>query len=304
MQSTRGILLMVTAISLFSIMGALVKAADQIPSGQTVFFRAFCALPVICLWLAMRGELADGLRVRNWRSHAVRGIVGSAAMGLGFLGLKLLPLPEVTALRFITPILAVILAALMLGERIRLIRMSAVVVGLIGVMIVMWPRLSFDVGDAALIGVMVTLGSAALAALSQIFVKAMAAQEKTTAIVFWFSATASVLSLLSIPFGWVMPAGIEWVYLIGAGLVGGLGQIIVTMSYKHADVGTLAPFTYTSMIWALIIGYFVFAEVPTVPMLLGAALVIAAGIAIVLRERQLGHQRTAEHKVRRQEKGL
>lgn len=300
MFPTRGILLMLAAISLFSIMGALVKAADGIPSGQAVFFRAFCALPVICLWLSLRGELREGLRVNNWRSHAVRGIAGSIAMGLGFYGLRLLPLPEVTALRFVTPILVLIFAAILLRERIRLVRVSAVIVGLIGVLIVMWPRLTFDVGDTALIGVIVTLGSAALAALSQIFIKAMAATEKTTAIVFWFSSTAATLSLLSLPFGWVMPVGWEWVYLIGAGLVGGLGQILVTSSYKYAEASMLAPFTYVSMIWALIIGYFVFAEVPTVPMLLGAGLVIASGAFIVWRERQLGLQRTAERKVQAQ----
>ena len=269
-----------------------------------MFFRAFCALPVICIWLAMRGNLRDGLRVESWKSHAVRGIAGSAAMGLGFYGLRLLPLPEVTALRFVTPILVVIFAALILGERIRLLRVTAVTVGLVGVMIVMWPRLSFDLGDLALIGVIVTLGSAGLAALSQIFVKAMSATEKTTAIVFWFSLTASCFGLLTIPFGWVLPEGREWLFLIGAGLFGGLGQILVTASYKFADVSLLAPFTYVSMIWALIIGYFVFAEVPTVQMLLGAALVIASGAFIVWREQQLGLRRTAESKLQGHAKGL
>ena len=232
MSPNRGILLMVMAISLFSIMGAFVKAAERIPAGEAVFFRAFCALPVICIWLLMRGELGAGLRVQNWRSHAFRGLAGSMAMGLGFWGLRLLPLPEVTALRFVTPILVLIFAALILGERIRMIRVSAVIVGLAGVMIVMWPRLSFDLGDAALIGVIVTLGSAGMAALSQVFIKTMAATEKTTAIVFWFSSTAATLSLLTIPFGWVMPEGREWLFLIGAGLIGGLGQILVTASYK------------------------------------------------------------------------
>jgi len=303
MSSTRGILLMMAAISCFSIMGALVKAADRIPAGEAVFFRAACGLPVICIWLLMRHDLGPGLRVQNWRSHALRGMAGTTAMGLGFFGLKLLPLPEITALRFITPILVVIFAALILGERIRLFRLSAVFVGLIGVMIVMWPRLSFDVGDMALIGVMVTLGSATLAALSQIFIKKMAGTERTTAIVFWFSMTATSFSLLTIPFGWVMPVGQEWLFLIGAGSIGGMGQIMVTASYKYADAGTLAPFTYVSMIWALLIGYFVFAEVPTLPMLLGAGLVIAAGVAIVLRERQLGLRRVAEAKIQGQGQG-
>ena len=297
MSPNRGILLMVMAISLFSIMGAFVKAAERIPAGEAVFFRASCALPVICIWLLIRGELGAGLRVQNWHSHAFRGLAGSMAMGLGFWGLRLLPLPEVTALRFVTPILVLIFAALILGERIRMIRVSAVIVGLAGVMIVMWPRLSFDLGDAALIGVIVTLGSAGMAALSQVFIKTMAATEKTTAIVFWFSSTAATLSLLTIPFGWVMPEGREWAFLIGAGLIGGLGQILVTASYKYAEASMLAPFTYVSMIWALLIGYFAFAEVPTVPMLIGAGLVISSGVAIVLRERALGVQRSAERKV-------
>ena len=299
-SSSRGILLIVSAISLFVIMGSLIKAADRIPAGEAVFFRAFCALPVIVAWLVARGDLGAGLRVADWRSHALRGIAGSTAMGLGFVGLKLLPLPEVTAIRFATPILTVIFAALILAERVRLIRFSAVLVGLGGVMIVMWPRLQFQGGDLALIGALVTLGSAGLAALSQVFIKAMAGTERTTAIVFWFSMTASSLSLLTIPFGWVMPVGGEWVLLIGAGLLGGLGQILLTASYRFADASVLAPFTYVSMIWALLIGYFIFDEVPTVPMLGGAALVIAAGVAIVLRERQLGLRRLAERKVQGQ----
>ncbi|MCG6904497.1 MAG: DMT family transporter [Rhodobacter sp.] len=297
MSSSRGILLIIGAISLFVIMGSMVKAADRIPAGEAVFFRAFCALPVIVAWLAARGDLGAGLHVESWRSHALRGIAGSIAMGLGFVGLKLLPLPEVTAIRFATPILTVIFAALILSEKVRLIRLSAVLVGLIGVMIVMWPRLQFQGGDLAMLGALVTLGSAGLAALSQVFIKAMAGSERTTAIVFWFSLTASCLSLLTLPFGWVVPLGHEWTLLIGAGLLGGLGQILLTSSYRFADASVLAPFTYVSMIWALLIGYFIFDEVPTAPMLLGAALVISAGVAIVLRERQLGLRRTAERKV-------
>ncbi len=298
MKSLHGIALMVSAVSVFVVMQSLVKAADRIPSGETVFFRAFCALPVIVAWLWIRGELASGLRVNSLAGHAVRGIVGSLAMALGFLGLKLLPLPEATAIRFATPILIVVFAALFLGERIRLFRISAVAVGLLGVVVVMWPQLSLDLGGAARIGALVTLASAALAALAQIFIKAMSATERTEAIVFWFSLTASCLALLSAPFGWVRPIGWEWVWLIGAGLFGGAGQILMTASYRYADASTLAPFTYLSMIWALIIGYFIFDEAPTLPMLMGAGLVVAAGIAIVLRERKLGRDTAAEERIR------
>lgn len=293
----RGIFLMIAAITLLTVMAALVKAADRVPAGQAVFFRAFMSLPVVVIWLAAMGQLADGLRTNSWASHAKRAVIGSVAMGLGFAGLRYLPLPEVTALRFVTPILVVLFAAVMLGERIRLVRISAVVVGLAGVLVMLWPRLTFDTGDAALFGAALVLASAGLAALAQILIKSMTAREHTAAIVFYFLLTASLLSLLTLPFGWVWPTGRELLLLVGAGAVGGLGQILLTSSYRYADAGVLAPYTYVSMIWAVVIGYVVFAEVPTVPMLSGAALVIASGVAIWYRERQLGLRRAAEGKV-------
>ncbi|MBT0957607.1 DMT family transporter [Alphaproteobacteria bacterium KMM 3653] len=292
----RGIGLMCAAIAVFTVMTALIKAA-AVPAGQAVFFRSFFALPVIGLWLWAIKDLRDGLKtVRPW-NHVIRGTAGTMAMGLGFAGLAYLPLPEVTAIRFATPIMIVIFAALILGEKFRAVRMVAVFTGLIGVMIVMWPRLSFGGGDGALFGAVVTLASAALAALAQIFVKSMAGTERTAAIVFYFSVTAAVLSLVTIPFGWVWPTGAQLALLIGAGFAGGVGQICLTSSYRFAEASTLAPFTYTGMIWALIIGYFVFSEVPTMPMLLGAGLVILSGIAIVLREQALGLKKTAQRKL-------
>ena len=100
-----------------------------------------------------------------------------------------------------------------------------------------------------------------------------------------------MLSLATIPFGWVMPTPTEAALLIGAGLLGGLGQILLTESYRHAETAVIAPFDYTSMLLALAVGYFAFAEVPTIPMLLGAGLVVGAGLLIIYRERQLGLER-------------
>ncbi|MDG2451505.1 MAG: DMT family transporter [Paracoccaceae bacterium] len=298
----RGVMLMMSAVTLFVVMQAFIKAAGRVPAGQAVFFRSFFALPVILMWLWIRHDMRDGLKTKNWKGHALRGICGTTAMGLGFYGLKFLPLPETTAIRFVTPILIVIFAAVLLGETFRKVRLAAVLLGLCGVLIIMWPRLTFDLGDMAMIGVIVTLGSSALAALAQIFVKAMAGRERTAAIVFYFSLTASTLGLMTAPFGWVMPIGVEWAYLIGAGLIGGVGQILLTSSYRFADASTLAPFTYVSMLWALIIGYFWFAEVPTLTMLFGAGLIIVAGVIIVLRERALGREETAERKLMAQGK--
>ena len=300
MRPARGILLIVLAVTVFSLMSAFVKAAGRVPAGEAVFFRSACALPIILIWLAMRGDLKHGLHTENYRGHIYRSVAGTLAMGLGFAGLKFLPLPEVTALRFVTPIMIVIFAAILLGERIRMVRLAAVLTGLVGVLIILWPRLDAGLAGAGrreLIGAGMVLASAGFAAFAQIAIKRMAGVEKTAAIVFYFSMTSMVLSLFSLPFGWVWPVGMEWFYLIGAGVVGGVGQILLTSSYRFADASTLAPFTYVSMIWSLLIGYFAFGEVPTWAMLAGAALIILSGVAIVLRERQLGLARTATRNV-------
>lgn len=296
MKPARGILLIILAVTVFSVMSGFVKAADRVPAGQAVFFRSACALPVVIVWLWLRGDLSHGLRTQNYRGHIMRSVAGTIAMALGFAGLKFLPLPEVTALRFVTPIMIVIFAAILLGEQIRLVRLSAVLMGLMGVLIILWPRLGDGLdgaGQREMIGAAMVLGSAAFAAFAQIFIKRMASIESTAAIVFYFSLTSLSLSLLSAPFGWVWPTQTELALLVGAGLVGGLGQVLLTSSYRYADASVLAPFTYVSMIWALLIGYFFFDEVPTVAMLAGAALVILSGVVIVLRERQLGRGRAA-----------
>lgn len=297
MRPILGIALTTGGVFLLTIMNAMVKAAEDVPVGQTIFFRAGFSLPLIALWLWSRGDLPSGLKVNSVRSHVVRAVAGSGAMALGFAGLRYLPLPEVTALRFITPILIVIFAAILLKERVRLLRISAVAVGLVGVFIIMWPRLTLTGGEREFIGTMMILSSALLASLAQIFVKAMAAKESTAAIVFYFSGTATLLALATIPWGWVWPTPLEWALLIGSGLLGGLGQICVTSSYRFGDASLLAPFTYSAMIWSLLLGFFVFGELPTGQMLGGAALVICAGIFIVWREHQLGRDRAARGKI-------
>ncbi len=291
----RAILLKVAAIFLFMVMAALIKAAtDEVPPGQAVFFRSFCALPVIILWIWQRGQLNEALIPNNLMGHVWRGIFGTTAMVLTFAGLSILPLPEVTAIGYATPIVTVILAALMLGERIRIFRISAVALGLVGVLIVIWPRLTLasdDLSRTATMGALMVLAAAILRALVQIHVRTLVKTEHTAAIVFYFSMTASCLSLLTIPFGWVWPSFNAMVLLISAGLIGAIAQILVTASFRFAGASALAPFDYTSMIFAALIGYVVFAEVPTLSIWLGASLVIAGGILILWRERQLGLER-------------
>lgn len=299
MSPLRGILLKLVSVLIFIVMAALIKAtAAHVPPGEAVFFRSFFAIPVILVWLALRRELHSGMRVASPIGHVWRGVLGSTAMGLGFAGLGLLPLPEVTAIGYASPLLTVVFAAMFLGEQVRAFRLAAVGMGLVGVLIVLSPRLGAvgEASDREALGAMVVLMGALCSALAQVFVRKLVATERTSAIVFWFSVTASGLSLLTIPFGWVIPAPRDAALLVLAGVFGGFGQIFLTSSYRYADAGVIAPFEYASMIFALAIGYFVFDEVPTLIMLGGAALVIAAGVLIIWRERQLGLERARQRK--------
>ncbi|QJF52916.1 DMT family transporter [Roseobacter ponti] len=299
------IALKLSAVFLFMVMAALIKTiSGHVPPGQAVFFRSFFALPVIVIWLWQQGKLSQGLVPSNLMGHVWRGLFGTAAMGLTFAGLGLLPLPEVTAIGYATPIFTVIFAAVFLGERIRLFRLSAVALGLVGVLIVIAPRLSIDADEmttAASLGAMMVLVASILRALVQIHVRRLVQTDSTAAIVFYFSVTASCIALLSAPVGWVVdtPAFVwvrpeAWVVglLITAGLIGGVAQIMVTSSYRFGGAAMLAPFDYASMIFAGLIGYIAFNEVPTGPIVLGAALVIAGGALIMWRERQLGVDRS------------
>lgn len=301
MRPMRGIGLKVVSVVVFIAMASLIKAVDgRVPPGEVVFFRSFFALPVILVWLTLRREMPAGLRTQNPLGHLWRGFAGTTAMGLGFAGLALLPLPEVTAIGYAAPLLTVVFAAMFLGEQVRAFRLIAVVVGLAGVLIVLSPRLgafgseSDAEGVRATLGAIVVLGGAVFNALAQVFVRKLVGTERTSTIVLYFSLTASGLALLTLPFGWVVPDPGDAALLILAGLLGGVGQIFLTASYREADASVVAPFEYVSILFALAIGFAVFDEVPTPTMLAGAGIVIAAGIAIIWRERQLGIERARQ----------
>jgi drug/metabolite transporter (DMT)-like permease len=300
MRPLRGIALKLASVLVFIVMASLIKAtAQHVPAGQAVFFRSAFAIPVIVVWLIWRRELATGLKAKAPMGHVWRGVVGTLAMGLGFAGLGYLPLPEVTAIGYAAPLLTVVFAAMFLGEEVRLFRISAVALGMTGVLIVLAPRLSIspdNAGTAEAFGAMLVLGGAVFAALAQVFVRKLVNTEKTAAIVFYFSLTATLLSLVTLPFGWVWPTRGETALLVASGLLGGLGQILLTSSYREADASLVAPFDYASMIFALLIGYFIFAEIPTGTMLGGAALIVTAGVLIIWRERQLGLERARQRK--------
>lgn len=296
----KGIMLKLISVLVFTIMAALLKAtAPEVPAGQQVFFRSFFALPVILAWVIWRGELRVGLRVADPLSHVWRGVAGSIAMGCSFAGLGLLPFPEATALGYAMPLLTVVFAAMFLGERVGWFRLSMVMMGMGGVMLVLSPRFGVSAETVTVyqtLGAVMTLAGATFGALAQVFIRKMVDDERTSAIVFWFSVTATILSLATLPFGWVIPDAGTTAVLVLIGLLGGVGQILLTSSYRFADASVVAPFEYSSMVMALLIGWFVFGEGMSGLMAFGAAIIMAAGIAIILRERRLGLERARARK--------
>ncbi|NTT85331.1 DMT family transporter [Tabrizicola fusiformis] len=285
----RGIALKLASVLLFVAMQALIKqTAARVPPGEAMAFRSAFAIPVILLWLVWQREFRLGLRPAAPFGHLWRGVMGGVSMGLGFAGLGYLPLPEVTAIGYAAPLLTVIFAAMFLDEKVPLARGLAVLAGFGGVLLVLTPRLSVGVdGPEALahaLGAMLVLGSAVFAALAQVFVRKLLGSDRTPVIVFWFSVTSLALSLVTLPFGWVVPGPGDALALVLAGVVGGAAQILLTTSYRHADASVVAPFDYASMLVALLVGFFVFQEAPGPMVLAGAAVISAAGLAVIWQE--------------------
>ncbi|MFM1813764.1 MAG: hypothetical protein RLZ98_459 [Pseudomonadota bacterium] len=294
-----GIMLKITAVLLFTTMFACVKAtADVVPPGEAVFFRSFFTLVPVFAYVWLKGDSLKVLRARNPVGHAWRGGLSALAMVLNFTAVGLLPLADVIAIGYAMPMFTTIFAALLIGEVVRGYRWAAIVIGLVGVLIIMWPRLEFLRGDVAqwgaLAGALSAVAAAALVGLGLVVVRMLVSGESTASIVFHFALYCSAGSLLTLPFGWTVPDPASAAILVLAGLSGGTAQLLLTESIRHADMSTLAPFEYVSMLATVAIAYLLFAEVPTAWTLGGASLVIGAGLLIVWRERRLAQERKAQ----------
>ena len=286
-----GIAFKVASVIVFLAMSALLKAAEGVPAGELAFFRSFFAILPVVIFLAWRRQLREGVKTKYPLRHLARGLAGTGGMLFGFYALTKLPFAEATTLNYATPLVIVVISALFMDEVVRLYRWSAVILGLVGVIIISWPRLtllSSGVDQDAAIGVGAAMMACLFAATAMVQVRKLVHTEKSATIVFYFSISSSVISLLTLPLGWVMPSPQALVLLVTAGICGGIAQILLTESYRHADMSVVAPFEYTSLIFSIAIGYFVFNDPPTWHVLVGGVIVVGSALYIIFRERQLG----------------
>ena len=279
----------VGATLLLTTMFALAKITQSygVNVVEIVFFRQSIAiLPVLALVLI--GPGLASLKTQRPLMHASRTAIGTTGMILNFITVGLLPLAETQALWFATPLFATILSAMILREAVGVHRWSAVAMGFIGVMLVIQPQS----GHLPILGAATGLTSALLTAFVTILLRQMGRTEPALTTVFWF------FTMSSIPLAFVMPWFIQphppvvWALLIAMGIVGGFGQVALTMSLQYAPVATLAPVDYAGLIWSTVFGVWLFAEVPTAWTWIGAPIIIGSGLYIVWREHRLGRVNT------------
>jgi drug/metabolite transporter (DMT)-like permease len=283
-----GIVLKLASVVVFAGMLVCIKALGRdIPAGQTIFARGLISVVVLALLAWGTGRL-HLLKTDNWRSHALRSLCGTVSMFCLFVAIAMIPLADLTAISFTTPLFLTVLAMVFLGERIHRFRWTALGIGFIGVLVTMGPHLSFAHGAPA--GVLVALASAIFSAFALMFLRKMSGGEHAITITFYFSLTFMMCSALTALRGWPMPTQEQWLLIVGAGLFGVFGQVLMTYSYRYAEASTIAPLDYSNMIMSIVLGYVFFDEIPTLAVWIGAPLILGAGLIILWREYSLKKQ--------------
>lgn len=290
----RGIMFKLIATFFFSgMVVALRWMGERIPLGEAVFARAFIgAIPVVVLML-WTGTLKTAVRTRNPMGHLTRSVIGVTAMFLTFASYKSLPIADAVAIGYTMPFFIIILAAVLLGESVHAFRWIAVGIGFLGVLVAQGPHFIAEgigggnlLANATLIAAACGLMGAVMSAGASVTVSVLTRTENPNTVVFYFTLFSAFAALMTAPFGWVMPSATDFAMMVVCGLLGGLGQIFMTMAYRHADASTIAPFEYSSIGWTVLAGILVFDELPTPLGIAGVMIIIGAGLFVVGRERR------------------
>ncbi|MCS6930836.1 MAG: DMT family transporter [Acetobacteraceae bacterium] len=283
----RGALLMLGACAVFAAMGVLVKLlGERLPVVELIFFRNALSLPIVLAFGLRGATLASVMRTRRPLGHLARAVVGLSAMGCSFFSLTVLPLAEHTALTHTTPLFATLLAVLLLGERPGLWRISALVAGFGGILVIAAGQGGFSgaLAGPALAGLAAAVAHGVFSAGSTLLVRGLSASESSATIVFYQAVLMALIMSVFLPFVWVAPTPAEWLLLLALGLAGGLGQILVTEAYARAQVSAIAPYSYSTLLWAAGFGLLVFGDVPGASTGIGAAMIVGAGLVILYRD--------------------
>ncbi len=282
-QNHLGGICMILSVLFFSLMDVLIKITYEYDVGQVMFSRAiFGLIPIF--FLIPKERLKNFYKTKYIKLHFYRSFIGAIAMYAIFVGLRNLELAEVTSMAFSGPIWVVIFSILFLGEKIRMKRWVAVGLGFVGVIIISKPGFE-NLNLYYIFPIIFTLGFAGVS----IFIRKLTlVGEPVYLIAFYFSLCSAIFGLFTLPFGgWVMPTGYDFGLLILIGLFGSIANLLLTKSYQLAEVSLTTPLKYLSLVFAIIFGFYLFNEVPTIYTLSGASLIVISSAIIFVREHQL-----------------
>jgi drug/metabolite transporter (DMT)-like permease len=274
-------LLMTAQALIFAGMSALIRyAAQNLHPFEVAFFRCFFGLVFMLPWLWRAG--VAGLRTERLWLYGWRSAIGLVSMMASFLALAMLPFAQAITLSFTTPLFATVGAALVLGEVVRRRRWTAAIVGFIGVVIVLHP------GAAGLnLGVALALASALINAGTTLIVRNLARTEPASAIVTYMVLISTPLALVPALFVWQWPSPHLWFWLVATGALGSLGHSCFSRALVLSEASAVMPYDYTRLVFAAVIGYFAFNELPTVWTFVGAAVIVTSALYIAHREARL-----------------
>ncbi len=276
----RGILLMCVATVFFSAMHVLVRyVARDVPPMQIAFLRNIFGV-IVFAPLLMSSGLAF-LRTRRVGLHAVRGLLNVTAMLMFFTGLAMTPVARVTALAFSAPLFTALLSVIFLGERFRIRRWLAIVLGFTGTLIILRPgMIPLDPGS------ILVVASALIWAVTMIVIKVLSRTESSFAITAYMNIFLSLFSLGPALWVWVAPPPEMWVWLVAIGVIGTIAQLALSQALKETEPTAVLPFDFLKLVWATLLGMWVFGELPDIYTWIGATVVFASGFFIAYREHQ------------------
>jgi drug/metabolite transporter (DMT)-like permease len=288
-RNVRGITWMLLAVGSFSLMDAAMKGlTPHYPPLQVTALRGLASLPIVLVWVAFTGGFRDLLRVR-WSLHVFRGVLSIGMLGSFLYALRELPLAETYTIFFVAPLMITALSVPLLGERVEAARWVAIVVGLLGVLVVLRPT---GEGAFTLAG-LACLVCAACYALSAIAVRALGRTDSTRAMVFWYTVMLTTFATALAAPGWVPVQRGHWPLLVAIAVTGAIGQLAITDAFRLGEASVIAPFEYTALGWGLLLDWVFWQTRPDRMTLVGAAIIVGAGLYLVHRERATRRARVA-----------